>query len=153
MHIRSALSVLPNIASRQRECGFDPRTVGQDVWDSRCPAHRGRDHALSISRDELNHVVLTCRSEQNCTQLKLIRSLGFTNDHLYAETPDWLISQLRRFAVEPLERAQTEITREQPEFAHDTTEADAFSGSRINAGRSARAGEGSECGYRSPRQR
>jgi hypothetical protein len=50
-----------DIVSRLRECGFDPRKVGQDVWESRCPAHRSRDHALSMTRNEFNHVVQTCR--------------------------------------------------------------------------------------------
>ena len=57
---------------------------------------------LSITRNEFNHVVLTCRSEQNCTHLKVIRSLGITNELLYAETPEWLISQLQRAAAQLL---------------------------------------------------
>ena len=54
-----------DIVSRPRECGFEPRKVGQDDRESRCPAHRSLDHALSITRDEFNRVVLTCRSDQN----------------------------------------------------------------------------------------
>ena len=76
-----------NIVSRLQECGFDPRKIGQDAWESRCPGHRSLDHALSITRNECNHVVLNCRSAENCTHLKVIRAVGFTNDHLYAETP------------------------------------------------------------------
>jgi hypothetical protein len=105
-----------NLVNRLRERGCEPRKLGHDAWESRCPAHRSLDHALSITRNEFNHVVLACRSEQNCTHLKVIRSLEITNDHLYAETPDWLISQLRRVAVEPVERVEMEITREQPEI-------------------------------------
>ena len=76
----------------------EPRKLGYDACESRCPAHGSLDHAPSITRNEFNHVVLTCRSEQNCTHLKVIRSLGITNDLLYAETPEWLISQSRRIA-------------------------------------------------------
>ena len=57
---------MANIVSRLRECGFDPRKVGQDAWESRCPGHRSLDHALSITRNEFNHVLLTCRSAENC---------------------------------------------------------------------------------------
>ncbi len=112
-----------NIVSRLRECGRALRKVGHDAWESRCPAHRSLDHALSITRNELNHVVLTCQSAENCTHLSVLRALGFTNDHLYAETPDWLIDQLRRVRVEPKERAELEITWEHPEIAGPVSEA------------------------------
>ena len=90
-----------NIVRRLYECGFEPRRVGGDAWRSRCPAHRGCEHALSITRNEFNHVVLACRSTFNCTHINIIRALGFTNDHLYAATPDWLISQLGRVEIQP----------------------------------------------------
>ena len=112
-----------NIVSRLRECGFEPRKVGHDAWEARCPAHGSLDHALSITRNELNHVVLGCRSNENCQHITIIRALGFTNDHLYAETPDWLISQLRRTAVEPEKRAEMVVTWEPLEIAHDTDNA------------------------------
>ena len=64
---------LTNIVSRLRECGFDPRKVGQDLWESRCPAHRSLDHALSITRNELNHVVLACRGTENCQHTAIVR--------------------------------------------------------------------------------
>jgi hypothetical protein len=77
-----------NLVSRLKERGYDPRKLDHDVWESRCPAHRSLDHALSITRNEFNHVVLTCRSAENCSHVSVIRALGFTNDHVYAETPD-----------------------------------------------------------------
>jgi len=55
-----------NIVDRLRERGFDPRRVGRDSWESRCPAHRSANHALSITRDVHNHVELNCRSTENC---------------------------------------------------------------------------------------
>ena len=78
----------------------EPRKLDHDAWESRCPAHGSLDHALSITRNEFNHVVLNCRSEQNCTHLKVIRSLGITNELLYAETPEWSMSQLQRAAAQ-----------------------------------------------------
>ena len=61
-----------NIVDRLRDGGFDPRKVGDDSWESRCPAHRSADHALAISRNELNHVVLACRSTTNCPHFRII---------------------------------------------------------------------------------
>ena len=90
-----------NMVSRLQERGFDPRRVGHDAWESRCPGHRSLDHALCITRNEHNHVVLECRGAEKCQHTTIIRALGFTNDLLYTETTDWLISQLRRVAVEP----------------------------------------------------
>jgi hypothetical protein len=112
-----------NIVSRLQECGFDPRKVSRDAWESRCPAHRSLDNALSITRNEFNHVVVTCLSAENCGHMSIIRALGFTNDHVYAETPDWLISQLRRIAVEPEIRAELEIMCKPPEIVDEANEA------------------------------
>ena len=55
-----------------RDGGFDPRKVGHDSWESRCPAHRSADHALSIARKELNHVELACRSTAKCPDFRII---------------------------------------------------------------------------------
>ena len=90
-----------NMVDRLRERGLDPRRIGGDAWEARCPAHRGADHSLAISRNEFNHVVLACRSTENCQHTRIIRALGWTNDHVYAETPDWLISRLRHIPIQP----------------------------------------------------
>jgi hypothetical protein len=90
-----------NMVVRLRDRGFDPCKVGADSWEARCPAHRSVDHALAITRNEFNHVVLECRSAENCQHVPIIRALGYTNDHVYAETPDWLISRLSRVPVQP----------------------------------------------------
>jgi hypothetical protein len=55
-----------NLVSRLRERECDPRKVGHDAWVSRCPAHRSLDRALSVTRNEFNHVALRCRSAENC---------------------------------------------------------------------------------------
>jgi hypothetical protein len=70
-----------NMVDRLRERGLDPRRIGGDAWEARCPAHRGADHSLAISRNEFNHVVLACRSTENCQHTRIIRALGWTNDH------------------------------------------------------------------------
>ena len=73
-----------NLVSRLRERGCDPRKVGHDGWASRCPAHRSLDRALSITRNEFNHVVIRCQSAKNCDHTGVIRALGLNNEHLYA---------------------------------------------------------------------
>ena len=91
-----------NIVDRLGECGLEPRRVGDDAWEARCPAHRSADHALAITRNEFNHVVLECRSRQNCQHFRIIGALGLTNDHVYAETPDWLIERTRQMPIQPV---------------------------------------------------
>ena len=83
-----------NVVYRLGERGYPPRKVGKDSWESRCPVHRGSDYSLSITRNEFNHVVLECRGAENCQHIRIIRALGFTNDHVYAETPEWLINSV-----------------------------------------------------------
>jgi hypothetical protein len=85
-----------NVVYQLGERGFAPRKLGHDSWESRCPGHRGSDHSLSITRNEFNHVVLECRTAENCQHTRIIRALGFTNEHVYAETLDWLINRLSR---------------------------------------------------------
>jgi hypothetical protein len=99
-----------NVVIRLQESGFDPRKVGPDSWESRCPAHRSAEWALSITRNEHNHVVLKCRSTQNCQDARIFGALGFTNDHVYAETPDWLISRLARVPIQPASIASPDAT-------------------------------------------
>jgi hypothetical protein len=90
-----------NVVARLRECGFDPRRIGRDLWESRCPAHGSVDHALSITRAEHNHVELKCRSTEACQHFRIVGALGITNDHVYEETPDSLISRLSCVPIQP----------------------------------------------------
>ena len=62
---------------------------------------RSVDNALAITRDGFDQVVLECRSTHNCQYFRIIGELGFTNDHVYAETPDWLIDRLSRVPIQP----------------------------------------------------
>ena len=65
-----------NMVEQLRERGYAPRKVGHDSWESRCPGHRSSDHALSVTRNEFNHVVLECRSAENCQHIRIVRALG-----------------------------------------------------------------------------
>ena len=125
-----------NIVVRLRQCGFDPRRVSEDAWELRCPGHRSAEYALSITRNEFNHAVLECRGTENCRHMKIIRALGFTNDHLYAETPDWLIASLKRVEI----RTSYFMTLD----AHQKNGADAAQderGKRVSRGSAATAGK------------
>ena len=97
-----------NIVDRLGERGLDPRRVGPDSWESRCPAHRSAAHTLSITRNDHNHVEHKCRSTENCQHVRIIGALGFTNDHVYRETPDGLISRLSRVPIQPASFASPE---------------------------------------------
>jgi hypothetical protein len=88
-----------NVVDRLEERGFEPHRVGEDEWEARCPVHRSVDHALAISRGQHSHVVLACRGPQNCQHFRIIGALGITNDHVYAETPQWLIDRVKRVAL------------------------------------------------------
>jgi hypothetical protein len=90
-----------NFVESLQTCGFDPRRVGDDQWEARCPQHRGAEHALLITRNERGHVEFTCRGTLKCTDYRIVKALGITNEHVYAETPEWLISRLRRVPVSP----------------------------------------------------
>ena len=90
-----------NIVDQLQKRGFEPRRVGPASWEAHCPVHRGMEHALAISRNEFNHAALECRSAQNCQHIQIVRALGWTNDHLYDETPDSLLRRLSQVPIQP----------------------------------------------------
>ena len=102
-----AHDAVANVVMRLMNCGYDPRKVGDDAWESRCPAHRSADHALAINRNAFNHVTLECRSGQNCTHSRIVSALGLTNEHVYAETPEGWI---RRLALVPVQSTAPSVT-------------------------------------------
>ena len=103
-----------NMVDRLRERGLEPRRIGGDAWEARCPAHLGADHSLAISRNEFSHVVLACRSTENCQHTRIIRALGWTNDHVYAETPDWLIRRLSQVPIQTALFQSADAERQPP---------------------------------------
>ena len=62
--------------------------------------HRSSDHALAITRNAFDHVVLECRSARKCAQARIISALGLTNELVYAETPDAWISRLNGVPIQ-----------------------------------------------------
>jgi hypothetical protein len=75
-----------NIVHELQKRGFDPRRVGADSWVSRCPAHGGADHTLSITRDETNKVQLECRSTERCLYGRIIGAVRLGYDTLFTST-------------------------------------------------------------------
>ena len=102
-----ARDAVANVVMRLMNCGYEPRKVGDDAWESRCPAHRSVDHALAISRNAFDHVILECRSNHNCTHSRIVTALGLTNEHVYAETPEGWI---RRLGLVPVQSAAPSVT-------------------------------------------
>ncbi len=96
-----ARDCVANIVDELHRRGCNPLRVGHDSWEARCPVHKGTERSLAVGRNELNHVILECRSTQNCPYARIIGALGFTNDRVYAETPEWLISRLSGVPIRP----------------------------------------------------
>ena len=97
-----------NIVVKLEEHGFDPRRVGSHAWEARCPVHRSADRCIAITRNEFDHTVLECRSGPRCMHTRVLGALGMTNDHLYSETPDGLITRLNRVPIQPASFARRE---------------------------------------------
>jgi hypothetical protein len=87
-----------NVVNKLHQRGFEPHRIAADSWESRCPAHRGKDHALLISRTEQGQVVLECRSE-HCVVDRILQALDLTNVRVYWNTPNWV---LRKLAERPI---------------------------------------------------
>jgi hypothetical protein len=59
-------------------------------------------------------VVLACRSTENCQHSRIIRALGWTNDHVYAETPDWVIRRLSQVPIQTALFQSADAERQPP---------------------------------------
>jgi hypothetical protein len=99
-----------NVVDELHKRGFDPRRVGRDAWEARCPVHRGIEHALAITRNEFDHVILECRGPQNCQYARIIAALGLTNDGVYKETHGFMMSRLSRIPIRPTSFNRASVT-------------------------------------------
>jgi hypothetical protein len=63
--------------------GFDPQAAGKNKWESRCPAHDGDRHNLSISKGDDGRVLLHCHAH-DCPAEAIVRALGLTLADLFA---------------------------------------------------------------------
>lgn len=67
--------------------GFDPRPTGPDSWESRCPAHNGDGHNLSIKRGDDGRVLVHCHAH-GCEPQGIAETLGITMADLFPPQGD-----------------------------------------------------------------
>ncbi len=94
-----ARDMVANFVYRLLERGFDPRRVGPDAWESRCPGHNSSDHALSITHDVVYGVNLHCRTSHNCRYGLIRRALVLIGPD--RETPEEVLRRLSAMEIEP----------------------------------------------------
>ncbi len=56
----------------------DPRERGADSYESRCPAHDGSRHNLSVDRGDDNRVLIHCHHAPGCEVRDIVRAIGLT---------------------------------------------------------------------------
>jgi hypothetical protein len=96
----TANNPLANIVDRLRSSGFQPRKVGDDAWESRCPGHGASDLALFLSRGRDGKLVLQCRGEQNCSFSAILKKLNIKLRHLNRDMHESVIRRLRAMEVQ-----------------------------------------------------
>ena len=120
--------MVANFVYRLLERGFDPRRVGPDAWESRCPGHNSTDHALSITRDAVYGVNLHCRSSHNCRYGLIRRALVLIGPD--RETPEEVLRRLSAMEIEPSSfREEIDQTRAPADSTHAIAGGDAASAS------------------------
>ncbi len=92
---------LANMIERLRGRGWQPRKVGHDAWESKCPGHESRDHALALRRTADGKLDVKCRSVEQCSLSRIVKRLDIRIDNLFHETKPALIRRLRESAIEP----------------------------------------------------
>ncbi len=92
---------LANIIDRLRGRGYQPRKVGQDTWESRCPGHGGTEHALATARSADGKLVVTCRSTEKCSLSRIAKRLDMKIERLYSATNPTLSRKLQRLEIVP----------------------------------------------------
>ena len=95
-----AIDPLANMVDRLRSSGFQPRKVGHDAWESRCPGHGSVDHALLLGRGRDGKLVLQCRSAQNCSFSAILKKLNIKLRHLNRDTNESVIRRLRAMEIQ-----------------------------------------------------
>ena len=58
---------LDGMVERFRKAGWEPRQLGHNAWESRCPGRSSVEHALHFGRDRNGKLVMQCQSPENCT--------------------------------------------------------------------------------------
>ena len=74
------------LVARLESSGFDPRPTGPGAWESRCPAHNGSRHNLSINTGDDGRALIHCHHEPACEPAKIMAAIGMTMADLF---PYW----------------------------------------------------------------
>jgi hypothetical protein len=86
---------------RLRGRGWQPRKVGHDRWESKCPGHASIDHALALGRAADGKLEVKCRSIESCSLSRIVKKLDLKLDRLFGETAPTLIRRLREMELKP----------------------------------------------------
>jgi len=87
--LRSSLqSPVVNILDCLDRGGYDPRPTGPGAWESRCPAHGGQRHNLSIKRGDDGRILIHCHHQPGCDPVAILAPLGMTIADLFPRHPD-----------------------------------------------------------------
>ena len=92
---------LANMVERLRGRGCQPRKVGRDLWESKCPGHGSADHALAVAQGADGKLEVTCRSIESCSLSRIVKKLDLKLDRLFTETQPALIRRLRELEIQP----------------------------------------------------
>jgi hypothetical protein len=80
---RGFLDPTDHLISLLESRGFDPRPAGTDNWESRCPAHGGSRHNLSITRGANGAAVIHCHHDPSCQPEAIVQALRLTMGDLF----------------------------------------------------------------------
>ncbi|MGC8641135.1 MAG: DUF3987 domain-containing protein [Isosphaeraceae bacterium] len=74
------------------QAGFDPRAAGPGCWESRCPAHQGSRHNLSIRRGDDGRVLVHCHhlaqsGQPTCSPQDILGAIGLQLADLFPQSP------------------------------------------------------------------
>jgi hypothetical protein len=83
MHPHSSTDPVAVLRARLETDGFDPRATGPDSWESRCPAHNGSRHNLSISPGDDGRALIHCHHVPPCRTEAIVQAIGLTMSDLY----------------------------------------------------------------------
>jgi putative DNA primase/helicase len=71
------------LLDRLRAADCDPRSTGPDTWESKCPAHCGSRHNLSIRRGDDGRALLHCHHEPGCQAEEITAAVGLSLANLF----------------------------------------------------------------------
>ena len=80
------MTPIERVVEKLESGGFDPIPEGSDKWESRCPAHNGSRHNLTIGCGLDGRVLLHCHHEPGCSTETIAQALGIAMNELFMES-------------------------------------------------------------------